>query len=171
MRSAWPSRVCHSSTHSPAAHSSASPSAAFSGVAGAFTPSAASSACAFGRPTPSASARLSTDGLPGTASTFTSSQTSSAEARKLNMIVVMTMWLPRRACSQAGTAAQAAPPTAAAGMASSSTAQPGSQRSSASATTQASSPPIEAWPSAPMLNSPACAASATARPVKMKLVV
>ena len=28
---------------------------------------------------------------------------------KLNMIVVITMWLPRRACSQAGRKAQAAP--------------------------------------------------------------
>ena len=28
---------------------------------------------------------------------------------KLNMIVVMTMWLPRFACSQAGMKAQAAP--------------------------------------------------------------
>ena len=33
---------------------------------------------------------------------------------KLNMMVVMTMWLPRQACSAAGTAAQAAPAAAAA---------------------------------------------------------
>ena len=32
------------------------------------------------------------------------------------MMVVMTMWLPRQACSQAGTAAHAAPNSAAAAM-------------------------------------------------------
>ena len=36
---------------------------------------------------------------------------------KLNMIVVMTMWLPRAACSQAGISAQSAPKAAAATMA------------------------------------------------------
>jgi hypothetical protein len=35
-----------------------------------------------------------------------------AEAMKLNMIVVMTICLPRRAASHAGTNAQAAPETA-----------------------------------------------------------
>ncbi len=36
---------------------------------------------------------------------------------KLNMMVVMTMWLPRRAWSQAGMAAQAAPNSIAAAIA------------------------------------------------------
>ena len=38
--------------------------------------------------------------------TLTSRWIITEAAMKLNMMVVMTMWLPRRACSQAGTKAQ-----------------------------------------------------------------
>src|SRR5690349_22664535 len=46
---------------------------------------------------------------PGAMSTSTSSQVSSVAAMKLNIIVVITTWLPLRACSHAGINAQAAP--------------------------------------------------------------
>ena len=46
---------------------------------------------------------------------------------KLNMIVVMTMWLPRLAWRYAGMKAQAAPPAAPATMPSSATTGQGSQ--------------------------------------------
>ena len=59
---------------------------------------------------------------------------------KLNMIVVMTMWLPRLACSQAGMKAQAAPNSAEASTASKATTGQG-QPVSASATSPAPSPP------------------------------
>ncbi|MND09513.1 hypothetical protein D3C83_329070 [compost metagenome] len=58
------------------------------------------------------------------------------------MIVVMTTWLPRLACSQAGMSAQTAPKTAAARIASGSTTIAGSVASRASATSAAPSPPI-----------------------------
>ena len=88
---------------------------------------------------------------------------------KLNMMVVMTTWLPRRAWSQAGTNAQAAPKAAATTMAAGTTrtvGQPPAPRQR-SATPR---PPMYAWPSAPMLKSPPWKATATARPVKTKLV-
>ena len=89
---------------------------------------------------------------------------------KLNMIVVITMWLPRLACSQAGIKAQAAPKAAAASVATiSATDQCGNgMKRQASATP---SPPTIACPSPPMLNILAWKATATQRPVKMKLVV
>ncbi len=57
------------------------------------------------------------------------------------MMVVMTMWLPRHACSQAGTAAQAAPNSAAAAMASGASAQAGRYLSKARITRPQPSPP------------------------------
>ena len=89
---------------------------------------------------------------------------------KLNMMVVITTWLPRRACSQPGTAAHAAPNSADISTASGSATSPG-RWPSPSATTAAPMPPSIACPSPPMLNSPAWKATATARPEKMKLVV
>ena len=89
---------------------------------------------------------------------------------KLNMIVVMTTWLPRQACSAAGTAAQARPNAMAATTISGSISHAGSWGASASAASPAPSPPIIACPSPPMLNRPAWKATATARPVKTKVV-
>ena len=89
---------------------------------------------------------------------------------KLNMIVVMTTWLPRLACSQAGMKAHAAPNRAAAAMASGMVMYQGMYLSSARHTSAVPSPPIYACPSPPMLNRPAWKATATPRPVKMKLV-
>jgi hypothetical protein len=88
---------------------------------------------------------------------------------KLNMMVVMTVWLPRQACSAPGTAPHAAEGRRASTI-SGSISQAGSQPSSASAARPAPSPPMMAWPSPPMLNSPPWKASATARPVKTKVV-
>ena len=85
------------------------------------------------------------------------------------MIVVITTWLPRLAWSHAGTNAHAAPPAAATTTAAAMTStvgQPPAPRQS-SATPR---PPMYAWPSAPMLKRPPWNATATARPVKMKLV-
>ncbi len=88
---------------------------------------------------------------------------------KLNMIVVMTMWLPRLACRIAGRNAQAAPnaapPTIAAGSASAQCGQSTERHTSATPR-----PPIAACPSPPMLKRRAWKATATASPVKMKLV-
>ena len=89
---------------------------------------------------------------------------------KLNMMVVMTTWLPRQACSAAGTAAQAMPKTIAAATISGSTSGAGRCAASDSATSAAPSPPIMACPSPPMLNRPPWKATATARPVKTKVV-
>ena len=88
---------------------------------------------------------------------------------KLNMIVVMTMWLPRFACRIAGMNAHAAPNSAAPIIAAGS-ATPQCGHGSASATSATPSPPSVACPSAPMLNSPAWLATATASAVKMKFV-
>jgi hypothetical protein len=85
------------------------------------------------------------------------------------MMVVMTTWLPRRACSQPGMAAHSAPQAAAAAMAIGRTAQSG-QSPSARQTSPVPSPPRIAWPSPPMLNRPQWKATATASPVKMKSV-
>jgi hypothetical protein len=88
---------------------------------------------------------------------------------KLNMIVVMTTWLPRRACSQAGPNAHPAPKAAATRTAAGTTSTvghaPAPRHSRATP-----SPAMEAWPSAPMLNRPPWKATATARPVNTKLV-
>ena len=71
---------------------------------------------------------------------------------KLNMIVVMTIWLPRLACSQAGIAAQAAPNSAAASVAAISASDQCGQGTYRQAMATPS-PPSIAWPSPPMLNS------------------
>ena len=88
---------------------------------------------------------------------------------KLNMIVVITMWLPRRACRYAGIAAHAAPnaiaPMIATGNASSQWGQAKDMQTRA-----APSPPSVAWPSPPILNSFAWKATATAKPVNTKFV-
>jgi hypothetical protein len=89
---------------------------------------------------------------------------------KLNMIVVMTMWLPRQACRLAGTAAHTMPNSAATTTISGSMAQAGNWSDQASAASDAPNPPNIAWPSPPMLNSPPWKATATARPVKTKVV-
>ena len=89
---------------------------------------------------------------------------------KLNMIVVMTMWLPRQACSAPGIAAHSTPQAMAASTISGSASQAGACGPSASAARPAPSPPIMACPSAPMLNSPQWYATATANPVKTKVV-
>ena len=88
---------------------------------------------------------------------------------KLNMMVVMTTWLPRRAWSHAGTNAQAAPDAAATTMAAGMTRAVG-QPPAPRQTSATPSPAMYAWPSAPMLKSPPWKATATARPVKTKLV-
>ena len=108
--------------------------------------------------------------LPGALSGPTSSQAKPAAAMKLNMIVVITMWLPRQACSAAGTAAHSAPPAIAATTISGSSKAAGRRSPSASATRLQPRPPIMAWPSPPMLNSPPWKATATASPVKTKVV-
>ena len=90
---------------------------------------------------------------------------------KLNMIVVITMWLPRQACKAPGTAAQTMPKAMATNTISGSNSQGGKVWPKASATRPVPSPPIIAWPSPPMLNRPAWKATATARPVKTKVVV
>ncbi len=93
----------------------------------------------------------------------------SDEAMKLNMIVVMTIWLPRRACSHAGRKAQPAPKAAERTMAAGMTravGQPAAPRQKS----PTPRPPRYAWPSAPMLKSPPWKATATASPVKKKLV-
>ena len=71
---------------------------------------------------------------------------------KLNMIVVMTIWLPRFACSQAGTAAQSAPKAAAPSIAAASASDQCGQGiiMQTSATPR---PPSIACPSPPMLKS------------------
>ncbi len=74
---------------------------------------------------------------------------------KLNMIVVITMWLPRQACSAPGSAPQSMPNSIATSTISGSSSQPGSVWPRPKATKPAPSPPIMAWPSPPMLNSPA----------------
>jgi hypothetical protein len=51
---------------------------------------------------------------PGASARRPAGRPSALAAMKLNMMVVMTMWLPRLACSQAGISAQAAPKAAAA---------------------------------------------------------
>jgi hypothetical protein len=104
-------------------------------------------------------------------STFTSRYTSSVLAMKLNMIVVITMWLPRYACRYAGTAAHAAPNAAAATIISGNTIAAGIWSPIQRATRPTPRPPSKACPSAPMLKSPPCAATATASPVKMNVVV
>src|SRR5229473_2177108 len=82
---------------------------------------------------------------------------------KLNMIVVITRWLPRRACNNAGTKAQAAPKPAATTAAAAKTR--GAGRSPTARTTNvAPRPPSAAWPSPPMLKSPAWNGNATASP-------
>ena len=88
---------------------------------------------------------------------------------KLNMIVVITMWLPRVACSQAGTTAQSAPKAAAPRLAAAS-ARVQCGHGMDRQTSATPSPPSMACPSPPMLKSRAWKATATARPVKMKLV-
>jgi hypothetical protein len=100
----------------------------------------------------------------------TSSHTSSVLARKLNMMVVMTTWLPRQACSQPGTAAHAMPNSAPPMAISGSSSQAGNSCPPHSATSAVPSPPSMAWPSPPMLNRPAWKATATASAVKMKVV-
>ncbi len=89
---------------------------------------------------------------------------------KLNMMVVMTVWLPRQACSAPGTAAHTQPNSAAESTISGSISGAGSESLKASAASPAPSPPITAWPSPPMLKSPPWKATATARPVKTKVV-
>jgi len=89
---------------------------------------------------------------------------------KLNMIVEMTTWLPRQACSAAGRAAQAAPASAAASTSAGSSSHAGSAAPRLDATTATPRPPSIAWPSPPMLNRPPCRATATASPVKTKVV-
>ena len=74
---------------------------------------------------------------------------------KLNMIVVITMWLPRQACKAPGTAAQAMPKSMAAATIRGSSSHAGRLWPRPSATSPAPSPPIMAWPSPPMLNRPA----------------
>src|SRR6266851_4329000 len=110
-----------SQTTAPAAR--AMKKARLSGVALTAMPSAPSMACIVGSQI--AGAKLADSGVlwPGAMSTSTSSQVSSVAAMKLNMIVVITTWLPRRACSQAGISAQAAPHPIAAMSASGSTSQ------------------------------------------------
>ncbi len=93
--------------------------------------------------------------LPGSFSTSMSSHDRKADAMKLNMIVVMTTWLPRQACSTAGTIAQALPAIAAASTIAGSTVHAGRWSPSASAASAVPMPPSIAWPSPPMLNSPA----------------
>ena len=61
---------------------------------------------------------------------------------KLNMMVVMTMWLPRLACSQAGMKAQAAPNRPPAMMASGSKSANGSTSPSSRQTRPTPRPPI-----------------------------
>ena len=86
------------------------------------------------------------------------------------MMVVMTTWLPRYACSQPGTAAQAMPKSAPPQAISGNSTQAGRMCAPHSATSPVPSPPSTAWPSPPMLNSPPWKATATASPVKMKVV-
>ncbi len=86
------------------------------------------------------------------------------------MIVVITMWLPRQACSAAGTAAQARPKSIAETTIVGNMTQAGRLSASASAASPAPRPPIIAWPSPPMLNRPPWKATATASPVKTKVV-
>ncbi len=88
-------------------------------------PSGASISCSAGTCAPGPKLRLSTVMLPGSLSTLISSHDSSAEAMKLNMMVVITTWLPRQACSAAGTAAHAMPNSAAASTISGSTSHAG----------------------------------------------
>ena len=61
---------------------------------------------------------------------------------KLNMIVVMTMWLPRVACSHAGMSAHAAPNSAAPRMATGNTTNHGATSPSHNAAMATPSPPI-----------------------------
>ena len=89
---------------------------------------------------------------------------------KLNMIVVITVWLPRQACRAPGTAPHTPPNNAAASTMIGSISHAGSCAPKAKAAKPAPSPPITAWPSPPMLNKPPWKATATARPVKMKVV-
>lgn len=89
---------------------------------------------------------------------------------KLNMMVVITVWLPRQACSAPGTAAHSRPIDMAESTISGSISQAGSASEKASAISPAPSPPIMAWPSPPMLNRPPWKATATASPVKTKVV-
>jgi hypothetical protein len=74
---------------------------------------------------------------------------------KLNMIVVITIWLPRQACSAPGTAPQTMPNSIAASTIKGSTTTGGAADPSHSPISAAPSPPIMACPSPPMLNSPA----------------
>src|SRR5262245_4234789 len=113
---------------------------------------------------------LSTVMLPGSLSTLINSHDSSADAMKLNMMVVITTWLPRQACNAAGTAAHAMPNSAAAITIAGSTSHAGQWSASASATNAVPMPPSIACPSPPMLNSPPWNATATARPVNTDVV-
>ena len=70
------------------------------------------------------------------------------------MMVVITMWLPRQACSAPGMAAHTSPKSAALSTISGSINAAGSDSLKASAARPAPRPPITAWPSPPMLNSP-----------------
>jgi hypothetical protein len=89
---------------------------------------------------------------------------------KLNMIVVITMWLPRQACRAPGTAAHSMPKAIATSTISGSNSHAGSTGARPSATSPAPRPPIIACPSPPILKRPAWKATATARPVKTKVV-
>ena len=70
------------------------------------------------------------------------------------MIVVMTMWLPRFACRYPGMNAQA-PPNSPAPRIANGSASVQCGQGSARQTSATPSPPSAAWPSPPMLNSPA----------------
>ena len=152
------------------AASAASSTLAFSGERGHSMPMAANTSCTAGTCAPGPKLLLSTVMLPGSLSTLSSSHDSSADAMKLNMMVVITTWLPRQACSAAGTAAQAMPNAAAANTISGSTIHAGQLSASHSATSAVPMPPSIACPSPPMLNSPPWKATATASPVKTKVV-
>ena len=67
----------------------------FSGEAGMAIPIQPSACSMEGSHVPGSNSRVSGDCWPGLISTSTSRKVMTEAAMKLNMIVVMTMWLPR----------------------------------------------------------------------------
>ena len=89
---------------------------------------------------------------------------------KLNIIVVITTWLPLLDCRYAGIYAQAAPNKTAPNVANNQTIGTG-RKLKFIATKKTPSPPIYACPSPPILKSLQWNATAKASPVKIKFVV